>query len=174
MKNIPANELSEVLDSTKKAITGSESDAYTIEPTLFKGKSSTRRYVHDNHIVYQLLQPSKKGDTYTQALISVPTEVGTSSVQSIEEHAHKKENVILTLLKGQLEQKVLLEHYLSKDGQLKNLAYMNSSPLDFQAGVDVWENEKHQRVVDILDDPTYDLSKISKKEDRLFHPVHHA
>jgi hypothetical protein len=52
---------------------------------------------------------------------------------------------------------------------------MNASPLDFMAGVQTWQNDKHQRVVDVLDDSSYDLSKIGKKEDRLFHPiVHHT
>jgi hypothetical protein len=175
LKNIPAHDLNTVLDATSKAILSSESDSYTQEPPLSKGKSSTRRYLHQDHVIYQLVQPSKTGDSYAQALISVPTQLEAGKAQTVEDHARKKENVILSTLKVQLDAKHLLDTYLPKDGSVKNLYYMNASPLDFMAGVQTWQNDKHQRVVDVLDDSSYDLSKIGKKEDRLFHPiVHHT
>ncbi len=173
MKNIPAAELTDVLDATTKAVLSSESDPYTKEPPTQKGKSSTRRYIHQEHIIYQLVQPSKTGDTFTQALISVPTQIPEGKAETAEDHARDKESVLLSTLKAQLDQKKILEHYLPKDASVKNLYYKDSSPLDFQAGMDVWQNEKHQRVVDVLDGSTYDLSRIAKKEDRLFHPVVH-
>jgi hypothetical protein len=174
MKNIPAGDLSNVLEATNKSILSTESVAYVKEPPLLKGKSFTRRYLHEDHMIYQLVQPTKNGDTFTQALISVPTHVSQGKAQLAEENARKKENVILSTLSVQLEAKHMLEHYLPKDGTGKNLYYLNSSPLDFQGGMDFYQNVKHQRVVDILDDSTYDLTRISKKEDRLFNPnTHH-
>ncbi|MCE2930624.1 MAG: hypothetical protein LW809_04475 [Vampirovibrionales bacterium] len=175
MKNIPESDLSIVLDATHKAVFHSESDPYVMEAPSQKGKSSTRRYTHSEHVIYQLVQASKSGDTYTQALISVPTHVSEGKAQMAEDHARKKENVLLSTLKAELDAHHLLETYLPKDGTIKNLYYMNSSPLDFMAGVQTWQDEKHQRIVDVLDDSSYDLSKVAKKEDRLFHPiVHHT
>jgi hypothetical protein len=173
MKNIPAEDLSTVLDATKKSILTSESEPYQPEANDLRNKSSTQRYLHKKHVIYQLVQASKTSDTFTMALLSVPTHVNEEKSHDIEVNARKKENVLLSNLKAQLEGKHLLQHYISSDGTLNNLYYKNSSPIDFKTGAEYMKNEKHQRLVDVLEDPSYDLALISKKEDRLFFPIGH-
>jgi hypothetical protein len=173
MKNIPAEDLSTVLDATKKSILSSESDPYHPEANDLRNKSFTQRYVHHKHVIYQLVQASKSSDTYTMALLSVPTHIDEEKKKEIEDKAREKEHVLLSNLKGQLDSKHLLQHYISSDGTLNNLYYKNSSPIDFKEGADYLQTQKQQRLVDVLEDPSYDLSLISKQEDRLFFPIGH-
>lgn len=173
MKNISAEDLNTVLDATKKSILSSESDPYRPEANDIRNKSFTQRYVHQNHAIYQLVQASKSSDTYTMALLSVPTHVNEEKKKEIEDKAREKEIVLLSNLKSQLEAKHLLQHYISSDGTVNNLYYKNSSPIDFKEGADYLQTQKQQRLVDVLEDPSYELAVISKKEDRLFFPIGH-